>query len=556
MIAAGRLRGRWVRRLVVAALLCRCAIASCDDAQPTMPNHDRSLARTAGTATFQSSDRCLACHNGLFSERGEDVSIGIDWRTSLMANSARDPYWQASVRRETQEHAVASEVIQDDCSICHMPMARYLARQSGHPARVFEHLPMRAGADREASDGVSCSVCHQIRPDNLGTEESYNGQFVVHGAGADGAHPEFGPFDIDTGLMQVMRSSSEGYEPMRGDHIRASELCATCHTLKTNALAPDGAVIGTLPEQMPYQEWLHSDYRDQRSCQSCHMPAVEGQAPITHVLGQPRIGMARHEFVAADFIMQRLFSQHAQELGAVAPAQEYAAAADRTERYLQSAAARVRLSTPQLVAGRLESQIDVENLGGHKLPTAFPSRRAWLHILVTNTHGERVFESGALRADGAIEGNPNDADPGRYAHHLQEIREPGDVQIYESILGDAHGAVTTGLLSAVRYLKDNRLLPHGFDKTTADREVAVQGAAQTDPGFSGGGHRIKLSVDTAGASGPFEVEVELRYQPIGYRWAENLRPFKTAETARFTGYFQSEASHSATTLASARARSP
>jgi hypothetical protein len=83
----------------------------------------------------------------------------------------------------------------------------------------------------------------------------------------------------------------------------------------------------------------------------------------------------------------------------------------------------------------------------------------------------------------------------------------------------------------------------------------VQGGAQSDPGFRGGGQRIKLSVDTAGASGPFEVEVELHYQPIGYRWAENLRAFKSAEISRFTGYFQSDASHSATTLASARARS-
>ena len=159
MRAAGSHCGRWMRRLAVAMLLCRGMAALGENAQPTMPNDERSRTRTVGTATFQTSDRCLACHNGLVSERGEDVSIGIDWRTSLMANSARDPYWQASVRRETQEHAVASEFIQDDCSVCHMPMARYLAKQSGHPAKVFEHLPMRAGVDREASDGVSCSVC-------------------------------------------------------------------------------------------------------------------------------------------------------------------------------------------------------------------------------------------------------------------------------------------------------------------------------------------------------------------------------------------------------------
>ncbi len=42
---------------------------------------------------------------------------------------------------------------------------------------------------------------------------------------------------------RIMNSSSEGYRPTQSDHIRQSELCATCHTLLiTNALGPDGSV--------------------------------------------------------------------------------------------------------------------------------------------------------------------------------------------------------------------------------------------------------------------------------------------------------------------------
>ena len=36
----------------------------------------------------------------------------------------------------------------------------------------------------------------------------------------------------------------------------------------------EGDVVGELPEQMPYLEWLHSDFREEKSCQDCHMPAV------------------------------------------------------------------------------------------------------------------------------------------------------------------------------------------------------------------------------------------------------------------------------------------
>ncbi len=505
------------------------------------------------TPVFQTSDRCFPCHNGLMSTAGEDVSIASDWRTSLMANSSRDPYWQASMRRETMEHPVAGASIEDECAACHMPIARYTAKLAGHLGTVFDHFPLQVNKDRNASDGVSCSVCHQITAENLGAPPSFNGQFAVAAPAKDpqAVRAEYGPFDIDPGLMQIMRTSTDGYQPTRGEQMRASQLCASCHTLFTKALAADGTVLGSLPEQVPYQEWQHSDYREQRSCQSCHMPAVAGTAPISRVLGTPREGVARHQFVAANFVLQRIFSRYADELAATAPPAEYAAAADRTLSYLQSQAAKIAVTGPKVVNGRLQGEIAVENLGGHKLPTAYPSRRAWLHITVRDAAHAVIFESGALNPDGSIEGNANDADPTRFEPHYSQISEPDQVQIYESILQDVNGGVTTGLLSAVSYVKDNRLLPHGFDKTTATPDIAVRGAAQSDPAFTDQGDRVKYSVAVGAAAGPFEVEVELLYQPIGYRWAKNLQPYDAREVKRFTRYFEAAGAASATVLAKA-----
>ena len=65
---------------------------------------------------FQRSDRCLACHNGLTTPSGTDVSIGFDLRSSIMGNSARDPYWQASVRREDIDHPESRAGIEDGCA--------------------------------------------------------------------------------------------------------------------------------------------------------------------------------------------------------------------------------------------------------------------------------------------------------------------------------------------------------------------------------------------------------------------------------------------------------
>ena len=138
--------------------------------------------------------------------------------------------------------------------------------------------------------------------------------------------------------------------------------------------------------------------------------------------------------------------------------------------------------------------MSVENLGGHKLPTAYPSRRAWLHVTVRDRTGRAVFESGALNANGSIQGNDNDEDAGRFEPHYAEVTRADQVQIYESVMAGADGRVTTGLLTALRYVKDNRLLPRGFDKRTADKDIAVHGDAESDPDFAGGGDRVRYRV--------------------------------------------------------------
>jgi len=519
-----------------------------------------SSGRAAGPEgpAFQTSDRCLACHNGMKTASGGDFSIGVDWRASVMGNSSRDPYWQASVRRETLDHAVASSEIQDDCSICHMPIVRYEEKDQGRKAQLFPHLPLRqdkTAQAKAAADSVSCSVCHQITSQLLGTPASYSGNFVIGGYGG-GMHPESGQFDIDSALMQVMSSSTGGFRPQKGEQITSSELCATCHTLTTHALGPDGREIGSLPEQMPYPEWLHSDYRTQRTCQSCHMPAVPEETPIARILSRPRQGVVRHDFIAANFFLQHLLARHHDELDVAAQPSELEAAAANTVRFIQSEAARIAVSQPRIENNTLAVSVTVENLSGHKFPTAFPARRAWLHVSIHDREGHAVFESGALRANGSIAGNDNDDDPARYEPHYREIRDPGEVQIYESILSDPHGGVTTGLLAATGYLKDNRLLPHGFDKGSAPAEIAVHGDALVDPAFSDRGDTVRYVIGLGSTAGPYRVEAELWYQPVGYRWANNLKPYDTAPEPRlFTGYYDAMGAMSAVLVVRAQTTS-
>jgi len=500
---------------------------------------------------FQTSAQCIACHSGLKSPQGADVSIGTSWRASMMANSARDPYWHAAVRREVTDHPSAQAAIEDKCSTCHMPMAHVVASAGGGLSEVFSNIAsMRVNPEGHlAADGVSCTVCHQIRPDNFGTEASFTGGFIVDTTTPAEQRAIYGPHQVDGGRQHLMQSAS-GFLPQSADHLRESELCATCHTLYTHALDDQGNEVGELAEQVPYLEWLASDFRGTQSCQDCHMPALTEDTPISSVLGQPRPALSQHVFRGGNSFMLSVLNKYRGELGVTALPQELDATIRRTREFLGTATATLDIASARRSGDALAFDIDVRSLSGHKLPTAYPSRRAWLHVTVTDAEGRVLFESGAVRADGSIVGNANDSDPQAFEPHYEEITRADQVQIYEPILVDWQGRLTTGLIFGVGYAKDNRLLPLGFTKSGVVEDIAVRGAAVEDADFLAGGDRVRFRLPVV-ADGELRVGAELLFQTVGYRWAENLAGYPTPETQRFVGYYRDTIEGSAVRLASA-----
>ena len=498
---------------------------------------------------FATSDQCIACHSNLTDADGTDVSIGHVWRGSMMAHSARDPYWQASVRREVTDHPSAQAEIEDSCSTCHMPMARALAKAEGGLGKVFEHLKAAERGDENAMlalDGVSCTTCHQIQSENFGEEASFNGNFVIRAS----VDPQiFGPFEVDNGLRRIMQSAS-GFTPETSVHMQKSELCATCHTLFTTSLDEQGREQSRFAEQTPYLEWRHSAYAESKSCQSCHMPEAS-PAPISSVLGEPRENFSQHVFRGGNEFMLRVLDKYRDELLVKAPSSDLQRAAAATREHLQHSSARLKVQGINREEGHFVVDLEVANLTGHKLPTAYPSRRVWIHLAVHDANGSLLFESGAMRSDGSIEGNDNDADASSFEPHYQVIDDPGQVQIYEPIIADGSGQVTTGLLSAVTYAKDNRLLPEGFDKASADAAIMVHGQARDDTNFRSGGDTIRYRVAAPLDVQQVEVRARLMFQTIGYRWAQNLAPYKAHETERFVAYYKDNAATSAIVLAEA-----
>ena len=199
--------------------------------------------------------------------------------------------------------------------------------------------------------------------------------------------------------------------------------------------------------------------------------------------------------------MVRLLNRYRTELGVEATSDELEATAKATVRQLQEQTATLSIARSELAGGKLNVDVEVQNLTGHKFPTRIPlapHMAARDRARSPGTRGLRVGRGHQGRPD---PGNDNDADATKYEPHYDQITSADEVQIYEPIMGDPNNVPTTGLLTATHYIKDNRLLPRGFDKTTADDDIGVYGAALQDANFTGDGDRVRYSMDVPAGGG-------------------------------------------------------
>lgn len=482
---------------------------------------------SAGSPSFSSehflgSTNCTQCHNGIKDNTGKDVSIETDWSSTMMANSTRDPFWRAKVRSELNRNPQLTDVINDKCTRCHAPMANFEAKSFNEPKGILDGGFLSSSHSRhdEAMNGVSCTLCHQIQDaPNLGTLSSFTGHYEI-----GNTKTIYGPFENPFANPMIMQT---GYTPTYSAHIKSSKICATCHNLKTPYVDEYGTVLSTtpeseFPEQMPYSEWEHSSYAttNPQSCQQCHMPRANGVkiSTMPMMLGT-RDNFAIHEFVGANKLMLDIFNNNKTQLGVLS--NNFAETIDKTQTMLNSSATIAPISQSLGGDNTLNFTLRINSNTGHKLPSAYPSRRVVLHVTVKDAQGTVVFESGKMNANGSITGIDADVNVATFEPHYELITDPNQVQVYEAIMGDNQNQVTYTLLRGMVYLKDNRLLPQGFNKATAPNDIKVVGDALNDANFVGGSDQISYRI--SGLSGNnYQVEAELIHQPIAYSFAQDL----------------------------------
>jgi hypothetical protein len=498
------------------------------------PSHPGEPLPTERGTLFAGAGVCASCHTNLVDESGQDVSIDRAWRATMMANASRDPYWRATVRRETLKAPDYKTVIEDKCATCHTPLARFTEDVAGEKAELLDDGYFDASHPLHtlALDGVSCTLCHQIEETRFGEHDSFSGGYVVDAELPTGERLNYGPFPVNADGADMMQMAS-GYLPVESQHIKQAALCGTCHTLYTPYLDAAGEIAGEFPEQTAFLEWFYSDYRGAKSCQGCHMPVAQGGVVLSATGGEPRRPFSQHVFVGGNVLMLRVLQTFPEENEVTAATEHFETTIGRVQDQLENHTASISIGAASREGDALTTDVRIVSRAGHKFPTGFPSRRAWIHFWVTDSSGEIVFESGSAGSDGAITGNDNDDDPAAFEPHYRVVEYPDQVQIYEAIMSNTENEVTTTLLRAAGYPKDNRLLPAGFSKENPSADVAVHGGAADDSDFTGGGDQVQYMIDLSGGQGPFTIHVELLYQAIAYRWAQNLADTPSEEAGFF-----------------------
>jgi len=533
---------------------------------------------------------------------GANVSPYGEWRWSPMGLAGRDPIFYSQLEGEfayfktlpPPRNEQLTTGVRNLCLTCHGAMGkRQLDTDSGGSGDFkldFIQLTNRNDPlfkyGALARDGISCEVCHRTVPDRTppGTSSleyflatSITGRFQV-------GTPDqlFGPF-ADREIVPYAMETATGITPLFSPYIQSPRLCGSCHTIDLPVV--DGRPGQMSIEQATYLEWLNSQYQTEfglpgpnaRSCQSCHMPRsyhsakkgidvpqLEEKIAIIEDEGYPEAehavpiedrtvrvreeGFSRHELLGANAFLLQMFNQFYDVLGVrtadymSGSTTDLPDAIDNVTQQAQERTAHITAAARASGPGRIQADVAVTNLVGHRLPSGVGFRRAFIELLVKDDQGRIVWSSGRTDRLGIILDGDGRILPSEffteyvdaqghvqqhYQPHHEVITAQDQVQIYEELVQSADGKFTTSFVRRDVIVKDNRLLPIGWteagpDPSLNDRfleSTHPEGSAVDDPdyhdGRAGTDHvTYQISLPAGVDATKCTVEATLYYQAI------------------------------------------
>lgn len=356
------------------------------------------------------SERCAACHQ----------DIARQWQASIHSQAAADQAYQTNIKLLAERKGMAATRY---CEGCHAPAA-LLSGQLTEGGKLDTVGHMR--------EGVSCMACHGIDQ-------------VIHVKGVASyrfAPPEPYLFEGEAGAvptlvhnLAIRLQPRQHRADMAKPVLSSPELCATCHA---QFMDKDFNNWGWVKMQDDYLAWLNGPYSGQarqtyaqaqaRRCQDCHFPKEPGQDPSADPDGRVKT----HFNIAANTAIPGHVGNSAQ--------------LSRTARFLASDKLRISIDRPNredatesarhvdpsvsapseapayaYLGETVALKIAVTNAEvGHAFPGGTTDlNEAWLHVQATDGQGRKLYDSGFLNPDGAVE-------PGAYFYKSIPIDRLGN----------------------------------------------------------------------------------------------------------------------------------
>ncbi len=456
------------------------------EATPTQPNALQQGLEPAQT--------CATCHDFMSGE--VDLANGGSvepwaWQGSMMGNSARDPVFWAGVAIASQDQLVPGET--EACVRCHSPRA-FLDGQADVIALDQLSVPQRAG--------VECDLCHRMIDD--GVTPAGDAQFVIDDAPMAQKIPRRGPWFYEGPAPEHNWAQDLEFLP-------SSRMCGTCHDVSTPRERVDDRGLGLgveFNEQRTYSEWLASDFAkpgpDQRSCQDCHMPAIEGSTLGCNMFAGPPhpSGGRRHVLVGANVGGMQVAKSLFGDAGtAEVPDWRYDESIAWAEEFSQSAATLdvVFPDAVDLGEGLPELAVTVTNETGHKLPTGYSEGRVmWVEVRASY-EGQLVWSSGSWDGQSGI------------------IEDDPQVRRYEAIAERWSDGTSLHLLLNDHWRVDSRIPPKGLVADLETDPVGDRYALSPDdtwPNFDAFSYAFEpmaLDDQTLGQADFLQIDVRLLY---------------------------------------------
>ncbi len=491
------------------------AVAAVENQPVPFPaaSYDHFASAASGPNAFLTSDQCQSCHSAsapgnygpnLYLGYGGGVAANLsangssiylqsvgpqmlninvspygEWRWSPMGLAGRDPVFFSQLDselayiktiRDPKVAATMKQQVVNTCMLCHGAMGKRTYDQDHgckdslncagfSPDFVFQSYqqdPVNFKYGALARDGISCTICHHIVPDqnygkpgglNYFLEHSINGQFDV------GKPDQL--YGIYSDVMTYPMDQALGIKPQESVYLKSSRMCGSCHTINLpvidkNPIHPIDDKSTFAIEQATYLEWLNSEYQDEfkpvsaaaKSCQDCHMPGgytnqihnfsvptIAGKIAAVqdtsypqsdHVATSDKLnvkyrtsGYGRHELVGVNGFLLEMFNQFSWVMGLWTS--DYMSGAlnglpnaiDNMVQQAQNASAHVDVNS-SVTDGTLTSEVQVSNLTGHRFPSGVGFRRAFIEFLVYEKQGDQekvIWSSGQTNDNGVIVGS-------------------------------------------------------------------------------------------------------------------------------------------------------